>query len=48
MSFRCPEDQDVLPQIASWGCVQESSTYASLSFAKGPGLGVLKAGGGWP
>jgi len=41
MSFRLA-DTDFAEKISSWGQVGEKSTYASLSFAKGPGLGVLK------
>lgn len=41
LSFRLA-DTDFAEKIPSWGQVGEKSTYASLSFAKGPGLGVLK------
>lgn len=41
LSFRLAET-DFAEKIPSWGQVGEKSTYASLSFAKGPGLGVLK------
>lgn len=41
MSFRLA-DTDFVEKIPAWGQVGEKSTYASLSFAKGPGLGVLK------
>ncbi|CAE7547724.1 unnamed protein product [Symbiodinium sp. CCMP2456] len=35
-------DTDFGEKIPEWGQVGEKSTYASMSFAKGPGLGVLK------
>lgn len=41
LSFRLAET-DFAEKIPSWGQVGEKSTYASPSFAKGPGLGVLK------
>lgn len=39
--FRTGED-DFKEKIPSFGIINESSTYASQSFAKGPALGVLK------
>jgi len=41
LRFRLSET-DFASKIADWGQVAERSTYASMSFAKGPGLGVLK------
>ncbi|CAE7740529.1 trim71 [Symbiodinium pilosum] len=39
--FRLAET-DFASKIPDWGQVVDRSTYASMSFAKGPGLGVLK------
>lgn len=39
--FRLAET-DFASKIPEWGEVVDGSTYASMSFAKGPGLGVLK------
>jgi len=41
ISFRLAET-DFMEKIAAFGSIGEKSTYASLSYAKGPALGVLK------
>mmetsp|Transcript_30156 Transcript_30156/g.54693 ORF Transcript_30156/g.54693 Transcript_30156/m.54693 type:complete len:566 (+) Transcript_30156:63-1760(+) len=43
ISFRLAET-DFMEKIAGFGNIGEKSTYASLSYAKGPALGVLKVG----
>jgi DNA-binding beta-propeller fold protein YncE len=37
-------DNDFLEGVPKFGCIGDSSTYASRSFAKGPALHILKAG----
>lgn len=43
ISFRSAET-DFVEKIPEFGSIGEKSTYASLSYAKGPALGVLKVG----
>lgn len=42
INFRIGEEEDFLDKIDNFGKIGESSTYASLSYAQGPALGMLK------
>lgn len=37
-------EKDFLEQVPEFGSITESSTYASLSYVRGPALGILKVG----
>jgi len=41
ISFRM-SDEDFMPKLQGFGCINDESTYASKSFAKGPALGIMK------